>query len=87
MKRQKNIEKELQTLRELDLIRPFEQQAILSAHQKDIDEIYEDEERLLNILDDMCAHSLDPENGDKWDDVKEVLINTRRKLKHLREGN
>lgn len=39
------------------------------------------ERQLIVLMDDMCAHSLDPETGNKWDEVRDVLFKNRKALK------
>ena len=36
----------------------------------------------IAIMDDICAHSLDPESFNKWDEIKQVLNETRSDLKN-----
>lgn len=42
-----------------------------------------DECKIISVMDKMCAESLDPETHNAWENVRLVLITTRRKLLHL----
>jgi len=44
------------------------------------------EHNILEVMDEMCAQSLDPETHDAWLKVKEQLISNRKSLQEIAEA-